>query len=195
MRGKTGEVRGKRQEARGERQEGRPTPNRSSNQLSVVQHRADSLSAPPCLNRGLNGLGDCADYPPHPLRRFILPTPQCPSHTPYRHKPIPPAPFPTRKGGAHDRLKVCLPGCSDGFERMDHAIETQTPLVQSPRKTHRHSPLPGPRRHRRSLQRSVASNGACAGGRLRRESPSQSPTKRDVDSPMERYKRRGKRRG
>jgi len=25
-------------------------------------------------------------------------------------------------------LKVCIPGCSDGFERLEHAIETQTPF-------------------------------------------------------------------
>ena len=31
------------------------------------------LSAQPCLNRGLNGLGDFADYPTHPHRRFIVP--------------------------------------------------------------------------------------------------------------------------
>ena len=24
-------------------------------------------------------------------------------------------------------LKVCIPGCFDGFGQMDHAIETQTP--------------------------------------------------------------------
>ena len=28
-------------------------------------------------------------------------------------------------------LKVCIHGCSDGFERMDNAIETQTPLAQA----------------------------------------------------------------
>ena len=46
--------------------------------------------------------------------------------------PIPPAPFPTRKGGAHGFLTVCIPSCFDGFERMDHAIETQTPLAIPP---------------------------------------------------------------
>ena len=29
--------------------------------------------------------------------------------------------------GAYGFLTVCLPGCSDGFARMDHAIETQIP--------------------------------------------------------------------
>ena len=28
-------------------------------------------------------------------------------------------------------LKGCIQGCFDGFGRMDHAIETQTPLAQS----------------------------------------------------------------
>ena len=28
-------------------------------------------------------------------------------------------------------LKVCIPGCSDGFERLEHAIETQTPSRNS----------------------------------------------------------------
>ena len=28
-------------------------------------------------------------------------------------------------------LKVCIQGCFDGFERTDHAIETQTPHAQS----------------------------------------------------------------
>ena len=32
-----------------------------------------SLTAPPCLNRGLNGLGDCADYPTPPYRHFTAP--------------------------------------------------------------------------------------------------------------------------
>ncbi len=40
---KTQEARRKRQDARRKTQEGRPTSNRSSNQLSVIQYRADSL--------------------------------------------------------------------------------------------------------------------------------------------------------
>ena len=38
-----------------------------------------------------------------------------------------PGPFPTRKGERMAFLKVCIPSCFDGFGRMDHAIETQTP--------------------------------------------------------------------
>ena len=38
-------------------------------------------------------------------------------------------------------LKVCIPSCSDGFERMDHAMETRTSLAQPPHKPYRHSPL------------------------------------------------------
>ena len=38
-------------------------------------------------------------------------------------------------------LKVCLPSCFDGFERMNHAMKNQTPLAYSPRKTAHSSPL------------------------------------------------------
>ena len=31
-----------------------------------------------------------------------------------------------KERGVHGCLKVCIPGCFDGFERMDHAMETQT---------------------------------------------------------------------
>ena len=63
-------------------------------------------------------------------------SPQREMFFPFLVGPIPPAPFPTRKGGAHGFLKVCIPSCSDGFERIDHALETQTP-----RTTSRHSPF------------------------------------------------------
>ena len=56
-------------------------------------------------------------------------------------RPIPPAPFPTRKGGAHGFLKVCIPSCSDGFERMDHAMNLKKTSRHSPRKTAHRSPF------------------------------------------------------
>ena len=99
------------------------------------------LATPPCLNRGLNGLGDYADYPTPPHRRFVLPL-RCVLRMPYRHSPIPPAPVIRfahcrlrlclqGKGERMAFLKVCIQGCFDGFERMEHAIEPQTPLAQS----------------------------------------------------------------
>ena len=35
------------------------------------------------------------------------------------------------KGGAQGFLKVCIPGCSDGFARMDNAMKIQPPIAQS----------------------------------------------------------------
>ena len=54
----------------------------------------------------------------------------------WREGTYPPAPFPTRKGGAYGFLTICISSCFDGFARMDRAIETQTPRITS-----RHSPL------------------------------------------------------
>ena len=44
----------------------------------------------------------------------------------------PPGPLSYKeKGERMAFLKVCLPGCFDGFTRMDHAIEPKKPLEQS----------------------------------------------------------------
>ncbi len=40
-------------------------------------------------------------------------------------------PFLRGKGERMAFLKVCIPGCFDGFARMDHAMKIQTPLAQS----------------------------------------------------------------
>ena len=141
--------------------------------------RGDALclsSAPPCLNRGLNGLRRLRGLPhtaqppvrsqpqalspskrqevrgeihPPPYRRFVLhgtkstqDEPDGRAHPPCRHRPIPPAPVIRfahcrlrlclrGKGERMAFLKVCIQGCFDGFGRMDHAIEPQTPLAQS----------------------------------------------------------------
>ena len=47
-----------------------------------------------------------------------------------REGTYPPAPF-LRGKGSKAPLMASRDGYSDGFERMDHAIETQTPLAQS----------------------------------------------------------------
>ena len=78
---------------------------------------------------------------PPPNHRFFLPI-RCVLRTPCRHSPIPPAPVIRfahcrlrlclrGKGERMAFLKVCIQGCFDGFGRMDHAIEPQTPLAQS----------------------------------------------------------------
>ncbi len=50
-------------------------------------------------------------------------------------------PFLRGKGERMAFLKVCIQGCFDGFERMEHAMKIQKPLHTIPRKTHRHSPF------------------------------------------------------
>ena len=50
----------------------RPCVPRRSTQPPVRPHRATQ----PCLNRGLNGLEDCADYPTPPYRKPYPPGPR-----------------------------------------------------------------------------------------------------------------------
>ena len=158
VRGKRQEARGKRQEARGEtgpppcRRFGFPAARAAS--LPCPATRA-CLASPPCR--------PCVPTAPPPLYRS---PPLCPSHPP-RHRPIPPAPFPARKGGAHGCLTVCLPGYSDGFGRMDHAMNPKN-LSRNP--SQNPSPFPLPRRHRRSLQRAKRVTGL--GGRSHLAKPS-----------------------
>ena len=47
-------------------------------------------------------------------------------------RPIPPAPFPTRKGERMAFLKVCIQGYSDGVARIDHAMNPKKPIAISP---------------------------------------------------------------
>ena len=70
-------------------------------------------AAQPCLNRGLNGLRDCADYPHRPAAIDLSPRP----------------PFLRGKGERMAFLKVCIHGCFDGFGRMDHAMNPKKPLA------------------------------------------------------------------
>ena len=93
-----------------------------------------SQATPPCLNRGLNGLRGLRGLPLTALPPLHRSHPLCPSQD---LSPRPPL-FASlivgyacayEEGGAHGFLKVCIPGYSDGFERMDHTIETQIPLA------------------------------------------------------------------
>ena len=95
------------------------------------------ITTPPCLNRGLNGLRGLPHTSLPPLHR---------SHPPSTY---PPDPLSYKERGSTWLFDGFTSSYSDGFERMDHAIETQPP---SRNPSQNPSPFPLPRRHRRSLQ-------------------------------------------
>ena len=105
--------------------------------------------------RGLRGLPPTAlPQAPSPSKRREVRGEICPP--PYRHSPIPPAPVIRfahcrlrlclrGKGERMAFLKGCIPGCFDGFARMDNAMNPKKTARHSPRKTAHSSPfLAGP---------------------------------------------------